>query len=338
MKKIISAIVLAFIFSQMDAQSVGNLQFKNGKFKIMQITDAHVNNNGDKKNITVETIRTVIAQEKPDFIVITGDMIVSKPAKNALLTLTKPVVEAGVPWSVAFGNHDEEQDMSKTDMWKLFQSLPNFVGEPGSVSGVGNNAFPVYASSDKNKVASVIYMFDSHDYPKDKTLGTYDWIKFDQVQWYRAQSDKFTALNNGNPLPGVAYFHIPLVEFKEIAAKEKELIGEKHEDVCSADINSGLFASFVDKKDVMGVFVGHDHDNNYAGIHKNIALGFGQVTGADAYGNLERGCRIVELAEGDFSFTSWIRTPTTVKHLFHYPSGLGEPEKKSAVALPVENK
>ena len=47
----------------------------------------------------------------------------------------------------------------------------------------------------------------------------------------------------------------------------------------------------------MGVFVGHDHDNNYVGLHKNIALGFGQVTGADAYGELERGGRVIELYE-----------------------------------------
>ncbi len=49
-----------------------------------------------------------------------------------------------------------------------------------------------------------------------------------------------------------------------------------------------MFASFLDMRDVMGVFVGHDHDNDFIGIDKGIALGYGRVTGADAYGELTR--------------------------------------------------
>ena len=44
----------------------------------------------------------------------------------------------------------------------------------------------------------------------------------------------------------------------------------------------------------MGVFVGHDHDNDFIGIDKGIALGYGRVTGADAYGEMcirDRGCQ-----------------------------------------------
>lgn len=72
----------------------------------------------------------------------------------------------------------------------------------------------------------------------------------------------------------------------------------------------------------MGVFVGHDHDNNFIGIEYDIALAFGQVTGADAYGDLERGSRIVELHEGEFSFDTWIRTASDVQFKYNYPSGL----------------
>lgn len=52
----------------------------------------------------------------------------------------------------------------------------------------------------------------------------------------------------------------------------------------------------------MGVFVGHDHDNDFIGIDKGIALGYGRVTGADAYGELTRGARIIELYEDQFKF------------------------------------
>lgn len=60
----------------------------------------------------------------------------------------------------------------------------------------------------------------------------------------------------------------------------------------------------------MGVFAGHDHDNDYLGINKGIVLGYGRVTGADAYGELTRGARIIELYEGKFRFDTWITTPS----------------------------
>ena len=70
--------------------------------------------------------------------------------------------------------------------------------------------------------------------------------------------------------------------------------------------------------DVMGMFVGHDHVNNYIGIHQGIAMGYGQVSGADAYGKFPRGSRIVELTEGNRSFESWIRTAEGVSYNFQY--------------------
>lgn len=76
----------------------------------------------------------------------------------------------------------------------------------------------------------------------------------------------------------------------------------------------------------MGVFAGHDHDNDYVGLRNGIALGFGQVSGEEAYGILPRGARVVELDESKPNqFKSWIRTASDVLFPFYYPSGLTEP-------------
>jgi hypothetical protein len=48
-------------------------------------------------------------------------------------------------------------------------------------------------------------------------------------------------------------------------------------------------------------------------------LGYGQVSGADAYGNFPRGSRIVELQEGSRGFKTWIRTADGVMDRFDYP-------------------
>ena len=48
----------------------------------------------------------------------------------------------------------------------------------------------------------------------------------------------------------------------------------------------------------MGVFVGHDHKNNFVGRYRNIALGFTPSAGFNVYGNrTKRGVRCIVLNE-----------------------------------------
>ncbi len=316
------------ILSNAQAQK---LRFNNNHtFKILQITDTHWDNKSKKCEDTKNTIITVVNKEKPDFIIVTGDIITQEPIKDGWIALSKILSEQNIPWSVTFGNHDEEGSMKKTEIWKLLKRQANFIGESSSVSGVGNCAIPIY-SNKGNKPAEILYLFDSHDYTDDTKLGHYDWIKHDQIKWYRKTSDDYTKANNGKTIPSLAFFHIPLLEYQEVASQEKTLIGEKYEGLGAAELNPGLFTSMVEKKDMVGVFVGHAHDNNYIGILKDIALAFGQVTGADAYGKMERGGRVIELYEGKRNFKTWISTPTATKHVFYYPSGLSEINESTKV-------
>lgn len=322
-----SLILLLLIFTLSATLSVSaqnNIQFefrKDHTFKIAQFTDIHWDNNSPKCAETTETILKVLSEEKPDLVVLTGDIVTAVPAKEGWLAIAKIFGGAKVPWAVTLGNHDAEPEITRDQIFELLQPQPYFVGSKGpELYGCGNYTLPINASDGK-AVAAVIYCMDSNDYPKDKKIGHYDWIQFDQIGWYRKTSDQYTASNNQSPVPSVAFFHIPLVEFNNVAGKETT-VGVKKESVASSEINSGLFASLVEKKDVMGVFVGHDHDNNYIGIDHDIALAFGETTGADAYGDLERGSRIIELHEGEFSFDTWIRTKSGIQFKYNYPSGL----------------
>ncbi len=323
--------ILFLIFAVLVVQPLSaqkNIQLKFGKehtFKIAQFTDIHWENNSPECAKTIETIQFVLNVENPDLVILTGDIVTDVPAREGWLALTKTFVDAKVPFAVTLGNHDAEPEISRDQIFELLETLPYFVGSKGpELYGCGNYALSV-KSSDGKSVASAIYCLDSNDYPKDKMIGHYDWIRYDQIGWHRATSDQYTAQNKGFPLPALMFFHIPIPEYNSVAGKETT-IGVKNEGVASSDINSGLFASLVEKKDVMGVFVGHDHENNYIGIHHEIALAFGQVTGADAYGDLERGSRIIELHEGEFSFNTWIRTRSGSQYQYNYPSGLATDE------------
>ena len=298
------------------------LRFRHdGTFRIAQFTDLHWDNNSPKCKETVATIRQILEVEKPDLAVLTGDIVTSVPAREGWLAIAAIFEEAKTPFAVTLGNHDAEPEINRSQIFDLLQGKPYFVGEHGSaLHGAGNYALPVL-SSDEKITAAVVYCLDSNDYPSDKRIQNYDWIQFDQIAWYRNTSDHYTAANQQSPVPSLAFFHIPLVEYKNIVTNPTTL-GEVREEVCSSDINSGFFASMIEKKDIMGVFVGHDHDNNFIGIEKDIALGYGQITGASAYGNLERGARIIELHQHQFSFNTWIRTASGVQFHYNYPSGM----------------
>jgi hypothetical protein len=64
----------------------------------------------------------------------------------------------------------------------------------------------------------------------------------------------------------------------------------------------------LESGDVMGTFVGHDHINDYIGIHHTIALAYGRIT--KRMKNPEDplpGGRIIMLNESKREFISWIR-------------------------------
>jgi len=254
-------------------------------------------------------MKTLIKEEKPDLVIITGDIVVSKPSGKAWKKVVQPMTELNVPFAVTFGNHDTETDQTTREILKnLMQNPLNVtINEDESLSGSGNCSL-VIKSSDNEKDRWILYLFDSHAYSGIEQVKGYDWIKNDQIQWYRNRSDSLKK-NNGTPLPALAFFHIPLPEF-ECVRKQESTVGNNSEIVHSPSLNSGLFASFIEKNDVKGVFVGHDHNNDFVGQLYGIMLGYGRKTGyVPAHQEiLERGGRVIELFEDSLMFNTYIRT------------------------------
>ncbi len=341
MKKylILTAVILLNLsMSCLSAKDKTEFRFnKNGQFKVAQFTDVHWDNN-DKANCikTKESMMHVLLAEKPDIAIITGDVVWRDDIKGGWTAIAKIFEEAKTPWAVTLGNHDSEEDITREEIFEFIKDFPYFAGEKGpTLHGSGNYAIPVLGSK-SDAPSAVLYCIDSNDYPPTHRTGHYDWIKFPQIEWYRNTSDQFTSNNNGTPLPSLAFFHIPLIEYNNIVGKEKT-IGEKKEGIASPELNSGLFCSMVEKRDIMGVFVGHDHNNNYIGIDHDIALAFGQVSGWSAYGLFERGARIILMYEDRFQFDSWISTKNGTEFLYYYPSGLSLHEEQTADYLPAQN-
>lgn len=339
MKKItiIFFLIIAVLFS-VKAKDKSNSRLKfnsNGKFKIVQFTDIHFKYNSYRSDSVLMMMKAAVEAEKPDLVVLTGDVVCTDNTKKAWLALTQILVDSKVPWAVTLGNHDIEYELKGEKIMKTITGLPYCVSDDGpkDISGNGNYILKVAGSKSRDTEA-VLYFIDSHSgLNKEKGLGSYDWIKFDQVQWYREQSKKLSKANGGSPYPALAFFHIPLPEYNDVWGKETT-VGVKEEKVCSPDINTGMYSAFLESGDVMGMFVGHDHVNNYIGTLHNIALVYGQATGRETYGDIGKGYRVIELYEGERKFDTWIR----IKYKANRDEDLWKPthitEKQNFVSYP----
>lgn len=327
---------LLLLFAQ-NLHAQKRFTFRNGKFKIVQFTDIHWNPVSPKCDSTRAVIWAILTREKPDIAILTGDIVTEKPYDKGWNDIISIFEQARMPFVVTMGNHDAEHITREEIYHRLFAS-PFYAGlpDPVGVSGGGNCAIPVFPSGKSaTNPQAVLYCIDSNDYQPDKELGEYDWIHFDQITWYRNTSKAFTQRHQGKPLPALAFFHIPLPEYNHVLARGDYQGQYKDDGIWAPRINSGMFGSFIDQKDVMGVFTGHDHQNDFIGLERGIALGYGRVTGFDAYGALQPGGRIIELYEGQRKFDTWIATAQSSEDYFYYPSGLSSKDEHALPVLPA---
>ncbi len=286
------------------------------KFKIVQFTDIHWKALVPESKEAADCMNYVLDEEKPDLVIYTGDHVTGEPIAEGLEAIFEPVLSRKIPFAVVLGNHDDEFSMTRREIYDYIRKLPgNLTGTVDGISGVTNFTIPLYQST-SDRIMTVLYGFDSKRGP----------IEADQVDWYSQKSKEYTLNNKGIPVPSLAFFHIPLPEFKEaIIDLDARFYGTRKEQVACPGQNTGLFPAFKENGDVMAVFVGHDHLNDYVVCWKEIMLCYGRVTGSKktSHYNLpdgSNGARVIELTEGERGFESWIRLRTGEKiKPFKYP-------------------
>lgn len=181
-------------------------------FRVLQLTDVHIGAGAfsiKKDNWALNAVETIIRNEKPNLVIVTGDIAYPVPfqagtfnnLREAELFATM-MEKLGVYWAPCFGNHDTEAySMYNREEISNFYSQSRwehclFQAGPSDVDGYGN--YIINVKNTQGLISQSLVMFDSHSYVDGDILGIawkYDNIHQNQVDWYTAQ---INALNDAN--------------------------------------------------------------------------------------------------------------------------------------------
>ena len=297
---------------------------EDGQFKVMILADLHIPSGGLPRDI-MDHVKTMVERENPDFVILTGDNVVSGGiAKEAVMRktlkgLAEYLAEKNIYWMHVYGNHDGEMPLSIPEQQAVYESFPNCLSKAGDeeLTGVGNYVVPLYGSKD-DEVKFVFWGLDSGDYPTAEEKAAlfpagatpfggfdstaYDFIHYDQIQWYKETSELLQENNNGEIVPGLMAFHIPLQESYTawINRDGLEWTGEKKDPVCASAYNTGLFEVLRHRGDVKAVVNGHDHVNDYMVNYCGIKLCYaGTLTNTTYHDETMWGTRVFVINESN---------------------------------------
>ena len=307
------------------------IRFKDGKLKVMQISDLQ-----DTKNTSVDTLRFVddaIAEVKPDLIIITGDQLDvvgmwgkgEKAEKNvavAIRRLFSAIEKHNVPYVLTFGNHDRETGVSNEFQAKVYASLENCIcfddindGRPD----VGTFSVPV-KSTDGKRIPLNFFVMDTHS--KTKGVG-FEGVNDEQLDWYRKTGEQLKAENGGEVVPSMVFQHIPVSNIMElfeevpkgtkgsecdfvkdnkrywILDEDKLFHNYTYGETPSMTLGTKQFDAMKAQGDVFAMYFGHDHYNSFAGKVDGIDLGYCPGMGYNSYGSKYRAFRVFEFDEND---------------------------------------
>ncbi len=312
-----------------------NLQFKNGKFKILQVSDPQ--DMHYIRHSMIKMLNTAYDKLKPDLVLFTGDNVLSnhlldarignrqvkqgfnetfKRMKKSFDYILNPLEKRGIPFAIIFGNHDDWCCMTKEEILGLYRSYSGFTGLKDTNGEGGTGTYNMLiCSSDTPKFN--LWLMDTSRHCKQDDI-CYTGMKKEAVEWYINKSNELKAQNAGKPLPSLMFQHIPMPETEDcveecskddqnaIKAKGGKYYRLKPDCVNSGRLyeltpgyseNNGQFEAIKQQKDVLAVVYGHHHKNIFDIEHEGVRMIQTPCASFRCYGNAHRGVRLFEIDE-----------------------------------------
>ena len=247
-------------------------------FRILQLTDIHLSDKDDRE--TQFKFLDLLYQDasNPDLVVVTGDLF-TFAGKDTAKSLFNYFNSKKVPWTVCFGNHDEQcyfsvdwltETLSNLGSYCMFKDLQD--------DNVNGNCNFVINLKEGNKVHDQLFVMDSNRYNFDLSQLGYDCFKQDQIDWYE-KVVKYTKEQNGDTVNSLMFYHIPLPEvnpaWEEAKNANAVIYGEKREASCPPDHDYGFFTKIKELGSTKAMFFGHDHINNFEVDYQGVKFCYG---------------------------------------------------------------
>lgn len=220
--------------------------YSDREIKVMQLSDTHFGGGWmsiKKDSMALNAIAAMISAEKPDLVIVTGDMAYPVPFqagtfnnKSGAKLLAELMETLGVYWTASYGNHDTEaySFYDREEITEFYSQYPHCLVREGAkdVDGYANQVFNIINSD--GMITRSLFTLDSHSYVDGDIFGImwkYDNIHENQIEWYKsvieennnhnkfriyASSDwemhtKYAAFFN---VPSSVFLHVPLTEYK----------------------------------------------------------------------------------------------------------------------------
>ncbi len=280
-----------------------NGNIRDDDFVILSSTDFHFDVDHEINTKATEYFVRHIKETKPDLVVLTGDVILSKYQQIDAIQFAQMMEEIGVYWTAVFGNHETREDRGfyKWLLWKSFCDYDHCLCKfgPDELFGYGNYTVNILGKG--GKLLKTLFFFDSgrdildrdrkkYNIPAD--MSGYDFLKKEQIDFYKNETDRLA--EKYGEVKSLMYMHIPLQEYAHafrldengmyVPSGECEILyGEQYESVGSSGYNSGMFDAILEKGSTQAVFSGHDHVNDWCAIYKGVYLVYNLPGGYAVY-------------------------------------------------------
>ncbi|MBQ3087775.1 MAG: metallophosphoesterase [Clostridia bacterium] len=328
-KRCLSLLLVCLLLSALlpvyaSAETDTVLQFdENGQFRIMIFAD--IQDNRDIEESTLQLMRETLDKYPADLVIFLGDNSVDRELEGyaaSVEAFTQICNERNIPHAFVFGNHDTEMDATPEELLAIYREFGSLTYDADpDIYGCGNCNLPIL-SSDGNKTAFNLWLFDSGSAHPDKSIGGYDCVRADQINWYKTTADKLKEENNGETVPSMLFQHIIMPEVYETlypklpftAGKDYTIKGKtyfpvpffnRHSGIilepCSPPfVTEGQFDALLETGDVIATFHGHDHVNDFKTDCYGIDVVNVPTVGCSAYSDaISRGSGLITLYEDD---------------------------------------
>lgn len=326
---IILAVSMLFCIPAAASAQTNTLQFTDGEFTILQISDPQ-----DDRYAAYDLINFVklaLEETKPDLVILSGDIVEDSRAgdfgiddenfregvevdtyeetldnvKVATNNIFSIINDAKIPFAVAQGNNDYASGVTNEDWLKIYSSYEYSLTTDMSNDADGKIDFNLEILGSDGKTAFNVWMMDNGR----------NGISEEQIAWYESQSNALADSNGGKPVPSILFQHIPVddmgnlfeecnfwdegavIEGGKCYRLNQELADGYYVGAILPGQTTEQFKSWKKQGDILGAYFGHWHTAGWTGVWDGIELGF--TFGCEFAKPAPYGIRVFTLHEDD---------------------------------------